>query len=139
MTTKKHAATLLILMLVGLTGLVNAQMSPLIKMQIPFDFVANGKKLPAGECIIAVVTNGLTKLTIRSGKQAVLALPIADEWPNASTESALVFHRYGDRYFLANIKRAGAIGYALPVSRQENELRAQNVGEEVLTLLASAK
>jgi hypothetical protein len=138
MMTKKHAATLLILMLVGLTGLVNAQMSPL-KAQIPFDFVANGKKLPAGECIIAVVTNGLTKLTIRSGKQAVLALPIAAEWPNASTETALVFHRYGDRYFLANIKRAGAIGYALPVSRQENELRAQNVGEEVLTLLASAK
>ena len=91
MMTKKHAATLLILMLVGLTGLVNAQMSPLIKAQIPFDFVANGKKLPAGECIIAVVTNGLTKLTIRSGKQAVLALPIADEWPNANTETALVF------------------------------------------------
>jgi hypothetical protein len=138
MMTKKHAATLFILMLVGLTGLVNAQMSPQIKAQIPFDFVANGRTMPAGECIIEVVANGSTALTIRSGKQAVLASPIADE-PNASTETALVFHRYGDRYFLASIKRAGAIGYALPVSRQENELRAQNVGEEVLTLLASAK
>jgi len=112
---------------------------PLIKAQIPFDFVANGKKLPAGECIIAVVTNGLTKLTIRSGKQAVLALPIADEWPNASTETALVFHRYGDRYFLTGIKRENANGYQLPAGKLERELQARNVPWHAFTLVASAK
>lgn len=47
MTTKKHTATLLILMLVGLTGLVHAQMDTKIKAQVPFNFVANGKTMPA--------------------------------------------------------------------------------------------
>ena len=138
MTTKKHAATLLVLALVGLTGLVNAQMATVTKAQVPFDFVANGKTMPAGECIIAVVDTGRTELSISSGKQHVFALSIADESPNATKTTALVFHRYGNRYFLARIKRAGAIGYELPPSRQEDELRAQNLGEEVLTLLASA-
>ena len=47
MRGKKHNATLLILMLVGLTGLVQAQMSTRFKAQVPFDFVANGKTMPA--------------------------------------------------------------------------------------------
>jgi hypothetical protein len=139
MMMKKHAATLLILMLVGLTGLVNAQMSTMIKAQVPFDFVANGKTMPAGECVIALVGIGQKALSISSGPQHVFAVSVvASESRSARKGTALVFHRYGDRYFLAGIKRAGAIGYELPASRQEDELRAQNVGEEVLTLLASA-
>jgi hypothetical protein len=142
MMAKKHAAasTLLILMLVGLTGLLNAQTSTMIKTQVPFDFAANGKTMPAGECIIAVlVSDGRTLLSISSGKQHVYALPNGDESPNASKETALVFHQYGDRYFLAGIKRGGRIGYQLPVSRLEGELQARNVAEQVFTLLASAK
>ncbi|MFZ1053035.1 MAG: hypothetical protein WBP65_14855 [Candidatus Sulfotelmatobacter sp.] len=140
MMMKKQAATLLILMLVGLTGLVNAQTSTMIKAQVPFEFVANGKTMPAGECIIAVVvSNGRTVLSISGGKQHIYALPNADESPNASKETALVFHQFGDRYFLAGIKREGRIGYQLPASRLEGELQARNVAEQVFTLLASAK
>ena len=140
MTMKKHAATLLILMVVGFTGLAKAQMSSVIKAEVPFEFVANGQTMPAGECIIAVVvSNGTTVLSVGSGKQHVQAFPTRDELPNASKETALVFHQYGDRYFLAGIKRAGATGYGLPASRQEGELRAQNVSEKVFTLLASAR
>jgi len=139
MTTKKHAATLLILMVVGLTGLANAQMSTTIKAQVPFEFVVNGKTMPAGECIIEVDVNGRTLLSIRSAKQHAYAFPITAESPNASQETALVFHQYGDRYFLAGVKREGKIGYQLPTSRLEGELQARNVTEQVFTLLASAK
>ena len=139
MMTKKHAATLLILMLVGLTGLVNAQMSTTFKAQVPFDFVANGETMQAGESIITVLDTGRTVLSVSSGKQHAYAFSIADESPNASKETALVFHQYGDRYFLAGIKREGRIGYQLPASRLEGELQARNVPEQVFTLLASAK
>jgi len=140
MTMKTHAATLLILMVVGLTGLVNAQMSTtMIKAQVPFDFVANGKTMPAGECIITVPYTGQKVLSITSGKQHAFAFSIANESRNESKETALVFHRYGDRYFLAGIKREGRTGYELPASRLEGELQARNVAEEVFTLLASAK
>lgn len=138
MITKKHTATLLILMLVGLTGLLNAQMSTTIRAQVPFDFVANGKTMPAGECIITVSGTGRSLLSINSGKQHTFSLPSGYGSPNGSKETALVFHKYGDRYFLASIKRARGIGYELPASKIEAELRARNVAEEVFTLLASA-
>ena len=139
MMTKKHAATLLILVLVGLTGLVNAQMSTMIKAQVPFEFVANGKTMPAGECTITVVGTSRKVLSITSGKQHAFALSIANESRNESKETALEFHRYGDRYFLAGIKRAGGTGYELPASGRERELQARNVAEQVFTLLASAQ
>jgi hypothetical protein len=139
MTTKKHTATLLILMFVGLTGLVHAQMSTTIKAQIPFNFVASGEAMPAGECTIQIMVNGRTALSISSGKRHASAFPIADESSNGSKKTALVFHRYGDRYFLARIKRAERIGYELPASKLESELRAGNVTEEVFTLLASVE
>ena len=139
MTTKRHTATLLILMLVGLTGLVNAQMSTMIKAQVPFDFVANGKTMPASECIITVVGTDRTALSISSGNQHSYAFSIADESPNASKNTALVFHKYGDRYILAGVKREGRTGYQLPPSRVERELQARNIPWQVFTLLASAK
>ncbi len=139
MTTKKHTATLLILMFVGLTGLVHAQMYTTIKAQVPFNFVTSGKTMPAGECTIQFMVDGQTTLSITSGKQHAFAYPIVGESSKGSKKTALVFHRYGDRYFLARIKRAGRIGYELPPSKLESELRAGNVAEEVFTLLASVE
>ena len=139
MTTKKHTATLLILMFVGLTGLVQAQMSTRFNAQVPFAFVANGKTMPAGECIIAFDVNGRTLLWIRSGEQQVFTVPIADVSPNARKKTALVFHRYGGQYFLTSINREGGTGYQLPPSRLERELKARNIPWQVFTLLASAK
>ena len=138
MTMKKQTATLLTLMLAGLTGLVNAQMPTKIKAQVPFEFVANGTTMPAGECTIAMVVNGRALLSISSGKQHVFALPNPNQSSNARKQTALVFHRYGDRYILAGIKNEGGIGYEVAASRLEGELRARNVPEEVFTLLASA-
>lgn len=139
MMIKKHAATLFFLMVAGLAGLVNAQTSNMLAVQVPFAFVVNGTTMPAGNCKIAFEGVGRSVLSIGSGTQRVYVVPIPDGSPNGSKATALVFHRYGRRYFLAGIKRAGATGYELPASRQEGELRAQNVSEEVLTLVASAK
>lgn len=137
MPTKEHTATLLILMFVGLTGLVHAQTSTTIKAQVPFDFVANGETMPAGECTIQIRVNGQTLLSVSSGRQHVFSLTNA-YGSNASKGTALVFHKYRDRYFLAGINRAKEIGYVLPSSRLEGELRARNALEEVF-ILASAK
>lgn len=138
MTTKKQVATL-ILMLVGMMGLANAQNSPTIKARVPFNFVANGKTMAAGECVITVLGTGMEHLSITSGKQHIFAYSIPDESPNASKKTVLVFHRYGERYFLTGIKRAGRSGYELPKSNLELELQARNVAEQDFTLLALAK
>ncbi len=137
MTITKHAA-LLLMALVGLTGLLNAQ-SATITARVPFDFIANGNTLPAGECTIAIEVNGRALLLMSSGNQHNFAFSIDDESASSKRENALVFHRYGDRYFLVAIKREGKTGYKLPASKLERELQARNLPSEVLTLLASAK
>jgi len=136
---KKQAATLLVLILAGLTGLVNAQLiHPRITAQVPFEFVANGKTMPAGKCTIIVQGDGVKTLWITSGNENLIAIPLATQSVNPSEKTVLVFHRYGDRYFLASISRKGeARGYEFPVNKLETELQAQNVTKTDVILLAS--
>jgi len=136
---KKQATTVLILMLAALTGLVNAQaVRPRIVANVPFEFIANGKTMPAGKCTITALGDGMTILSIRSGNENLLAVPQDTESRHASEKTTLVFHRYGDLYFLASISRQGQTrGYELPVQKIEAELRAQNIAEKDMLLLAS--
>jgi len=137
---KKHAATLLILTIVALTGLVNAQTRAMIKAEVPFEFVANGKTMPAGSCTIQAGGDGQAILSIKSGSAHLFVAPNSTESLNPSENTTLVFHKYGDRYFLASINRAGEQrGYELPVGKLEKELRAQNTVKSDVVLVASAK
>jgi len=137
---KKHAATLLILALVALPGLVNAQSRHVIKADVPFAFVVNGKTMPAGECTIETRGDGTPYLWISSGNQGLFAIPHRSDSLKPSDETKLVFNRYGDRYFLSEISREGeSRGYQLPAGKLERELRAQNVAQSSVTLLASAE
>jgi len=136
---KKQAATLLILTLLAVPGFVSAQSRQVIKAQVPFDFIVNGKILPAGECAIAAQGNGITYLVVSSGKHHVIVLPNATEPSTVSAKPKLVFHRYGDRYFLSSISRQGDRGYGLPAGKAEQELRAQKATEGDVTLVASMR
>jgi len=137
---KRQAAALLMLTMVALPGLVNAQIKKVIKAEVPFEFVANGKTMPAGACTVEVDGSGQTILLISSGNQRLFVAPNATRSMNPSEKTSLVFHRYGDRYFLAAINREGQTnGYELTASGVEKELRAQNVSENDVTLLVAAK
>jgi hypothetical protein len=137
---KKHAVTLLILTLATLTGLASAQAAKVIKAEVPFDYVVNGKTMLAGETWVKAEGDGHTILWIASENAGMYVLPNATESTTASDMTKLIFHRYGDRYFLASIEREGeSRGYELPASKLEAELRAQNVAEKDVVLLASAE
>ena len=136
---KKQAATLLVLTLLAVPGFINAQSRQVIKAQVPFEFIVNGNILPAGECAIEAQGDGLTYLQVSSGSHRVFVVPSATESLTAPAESKLVFHRYGDRYFLSTISREGNNrGYELQAGKAEKELRAQKAAEDV-TLVASVK
>ena len=137
---KKQAATLLILMLAVLTGLVSAQTRTMITAQVPFDYYANGKMMPAGECTIIIDGDGQARLWIASGNERMVALPNSTESLSPSEGTNLLFHEYQGRYFLAGVERRGeSRGYELPASKLEIELRAQNVVEKDVTLVASLR
>lgn len=101
----------------------NAQSSRLIVSNVPFEFTVGDQTMPAGEYR---VTPALSKaLTIQSSdaKNAVMRLA-NDIRPNKTNKQArLVFHRYGNRYFLSEVwGNADSIGRQLLKSRQERAI-----------------
>ncbi len=137
---KNHAAAVFILSLAGLTGLANAQSGSTIIAKVPFNYVANGRAMPAGETRVKIENNGQPYLWIAAEQRSAFAIPIASESSKPAEETKLVFHKYGDRYFLAGVQRRGQnLNYELPAGSLEKELRASNVEEKDVTLVASLK
>jgi hypothetical protein len=94
---------------------------------IPFDFSVADKKLPAGKYWIsrAQQSNGDLIVQIRSaeGHESISRLTFAVTTLKPMDKGSLVFHRYGDEYFLSEIWPAGGLtGRELPKSRSEREL-----------------
>lgn len=128
----------LTLALVGVLGLLVA-VGPAfaqefrLKADIPFQFTVNGQTLLAGEYQLgsAGATSNRNILQIRNadGQSSILnALPT--QLRSKAKDSKLVFHRYGDQYFLSKMWMEGeGDGYEVPQSRLEKELaKRQHAG-----------
>ena len=101
-----------------------------LRANIPFDFTVAGKKFAAGHYSIvrASQTNGDLVLKISSLDEHSIVLPITSsvERLTAREKSVLIFHRYGDEYFLAQVWPAGATtGRAFTKSRRERQLEQE--------------
>jgi hypothetical protein len=134
---KKQLFALLGLGLLFATASAYAQTAAL-KANIPFNFVATGKSLPAGEYTIQSLSTSERVLVIRGPeKSAHMVMANACESAKPSDKTKLVFHRYGDRYFLSQIWTAGnSSGAELPQSRREAEVAMDFPLQEVI-LIAS--
>ena len=128
------------LALLATTQAVRAQ-EPVLA-NIPFAFTAGDTALPAGEYRVDSVWNHspLVRIRCTEGSPAimVMALPASSNGPQEKTK--LIFHRYGNRYFLAQIWSAGSSrGRELPKSAKEKEqaLTAHSQKPEQVTIVAS--
>ena len=76
-----------------------------LKAKIPFNFVVTGRTIPAGEYAIQSVDKQGVMLSIRDADLRPTSMVISHrcESLNRSAQTKLVFHRYGTRYFLAQI------------------------------------
>ena len=140
----KQANCVVVMTLVVLSGMAAAQKigSTRIVAQVPFEFMVANKIVPAGECIVQAATMDSKTLVIRNSEANVSLMSTSStaEGKQDASHYALVFKRYGDRYFLSGIKLQDSnITYLLPESKVEAELRAQNVAATEETLLASLK
>jgi hypothetical protein len=118
---------------------------------IPFDFTVVDKKLPAGKYWIsrAQQSQGDTVLQVRSaeGKANAVRLTLPVNSLHPMDNGTLVFHRYGDEYFLSEVWAKGAsVGRSLTKTRAERELErkaqdnqlAANNGPELVTVTIRA-
>lgn len=94
---------------------------------VPFDFQVGTQHLSAGTYTVSRATvSGAMQLQNsqnHTNMVAPLQIPIG---MNKQHEAKLVFHKYGERYFLAEVWFDNdPIGHALPKSKVEKEYAAQ--------------
>lgn len=108
----------------------NAQLSIPVRAKIPFDFSVGDKKLEAGEYTFSR-TSGFGDVRTMLVSSADSSTRIFQSTSEAQVlrpknESTLVFHKYGDQYFLEQIWTGGEQeGTQLPESRDERTARRQ--------------
>ncbi len=134
---KKHNRFPLLAVLLLATGLAGAQMAyQPVKANIPFDFMAGNRSLPAGEYKVAMASDIGVLSLIGGPTDKALVGSNAIEANAPSGKTKLIFHRYGDRYFLCQIWIEGeSRGREVPQTRLEKEL-ASNLRFSSVAVLA---
>lgn len=112
-----------------------------VKANIPFPFVVEKAAMPAGlYSIESIGTAGSRAMLIRSSSEARVVLANSAESKEIADKTTLVFHRYGDRYFLAQIWVEGnRTGRHLPISSREAEMAKLGAPHEDVIVLASLR
>ena len=109
---------------------------------IPFAFTAGEMTLPAGEYRVEKLQTGTgSPLVIQRTDYSATTIVMsnATETNKEQEHSKLVFRRYANRYFLAQVWAAGSSeGRELPTSAKEKEqaLAAHNEAPEQVTIVA---
>ena len=109
-----------------------------LKADVPFNFIISGATLPAGEYAIKGVGAG-SAIAVRgpNPKANMFVLSQACASIDPAKQSKLVFHRYGDRYFLAELWVAGSdSGRQLAKSPREMEVARDYTVQDVVLFAA---
>lgn len=126
---KRQGLSVLVLTLALLPTIAFAQLdSTFLKADVPFAFTVGDRTIPAGACLVraAGVTRDALWIGNVTDKIGTYVLPLHTNSLKPSERTVMVFHKYGDRYFLSGIVRAGdSAGYQVRESKVEKELRAQ--------------
>jgi hypothetical protein len=120
------------------TTVASAQ-STKVKVTVPFSFIVNRANLPAGEYLVQSVDVEGKVLAIRNVETNTTNLVIFNSCTSLAspTQTKLIFHRYGERYFLSRIWVAGnTSGHELSHSSREKEVAKDFSMREVVLMAA---
>ena len=112
---------------------------PSSRADIPFAFQVANQTMPAGEYWIQRMSDAderaqMIRRTDSSAAAVALTSAVVDV-KNGESTPELVFHKYGNSYFLSEIWTGQGEGRHLPVSKREKELARETPGSEVAVSL----
>ena len=119
---------IVVLALATAVASANAQSNNKVIAEIPFEFSVGYKSMPAGEYTVQTMTTAGNAVLIRSadGKSAAIRLTEDKSPIKNKTNARLLFHRYGERYFLAEVwNGADQPGRILLKSREESAIEGE--------------
>jgi hypothetical protein len=119
-----------------IAGTAHAQLpGTAIRVSIPFDFIVRGRTLTAGNYELTRVNDEPMDLMIRNidhKRDEALFQTEPVYVSRMQRKDVLVFHRYGDTYFLSEVVSAGEqTGRELVTSRAERQLRREMARNQV--------
>jgi hypothetical protein len=124
---RTFAAALGLLMLLAAFTVAHAQTARRAVVEVPFDFYAGQRQMPAGRYTVRPVSQDGAKLLLiqsEDGRTAATVATNTDSGKAPADGASLTFRQYGDRYFLARVFiTSAAPGRELPTSKAEKKLR----------------
>jgi len=91
--------------------------------KVPFEFIVGDKTLPSGQYTVRAVSGTNKAALMISGKSSAIRLTNEIQPNMNKTQARLVFHRYGERYFLSEVWMGGdSTGRHLLQSQQERSI-----------------
>ena len=123
-------ASLLCALLIVASAAQGQSLANRARFNVPFDFTFGEKKLPAGQYTVGrAIQNSddhVVSIADQNGRSKALQLSHAVFTRRENSRAVLVFHRYGDQYFLAQVWQAQAsVGREFGISKKERELNKQ--------------
>jgi len=118
---------ILVLALASAVAAAKPQSSISVVANIPFEFSVGSKAMPAGKYSVEAMPSG-NGLLIQSsdGKTSAIRLSNAVESTKTQSHARLVFHRYGERYFLAEVwNGSDTTGRELLRSQEEKNIESE--------------
>ena len=139
----KSARTLITICLLLTAVTLVAQTTPsqrLMKVNIPFSFGVEGHSLPAGEYTIYTLTpERSVRIVSADGKHSAIVNTLPNYASSPSTNSRLVFHKYGNEYVLAQVWTAGQNVARNPLSsKRAMEIASSGGKPEMKVVIALA-
>jgi hypothetical protein len=117
----KHIIKLALFAAASFLSSSDAPAQPIAEAVVPFDFTCQQQVVPHGTYTVSVLMERFIELRGKDGK--VHAISTVE--PNVKIGgpgTKLVFHRYGDRYFLSEVQTADReLGMKLPMSKTERQ------------------
>jgi len=118
---------LLTMALVTAVATANGQSQHKLNARIPFEFIVGDKMLAAGQYEVNAV--GITQEALairgRESNDGAIRLTMTKE-PKDNRPARLVFHRYGNTYFLSEVWEGGdGVGRQLKESAQEKGMKRE--------------
>ena len=140
MKTNVYGA-LMILALALIVSVPMTQAQARAKAQVGFDFSLNDKVMSAGSYEISSPSDNvlaLRNLDTREGRLLIEPMKVQASLAAGTPHAKLVFHKYGDQYFLTQIWDGQSnIGIAFPESKREKELQmASDLHQPEVVVLA---
>jgi len=138
----KSARTLITICLLFTSATLFAQTTSqrLMKVDIPFAFSVEDHSLPAAEYLVFTVTPERSiRFISTDGKHSAIVNTLPNHASLPLENSRLVFHRYGNEYFLAQVWTAGQNVARNPLS-SKRAMESASTGErpDTFTVVALA-